>query len=246
VSTLSRLHTKSASLCLLASILLVSPSVLNGQSPLSAGIELDPVSRYVWRGIDQGMSPVLQPSVWGAVGNVTVSLWANVAAEGLTELDPGLSYSAEWLGFSLEPSFACYLFPAEPDPFGTAELSLNVARPVGPIEVFTDHSLDVVGYPGAYYGDVGVAFEPELTENLAAGTSACVGWATAQFNEECLGVRHAAVNCAEAQASLTWSPLGWLYVRPHVAASSLLDARLQAATDRPVNVTFGLAVGREF
>jgi hypothetical protein len=212
----------------------------------SGGFELDGNSHYVWRAMDQGSGPVLQPSVWGSLSGLTLSLWGNVATTGLTELDPSLSYAGEWLGFSFEPSCACYLYPTEPDPFGTAELSLNVARPLGPIEAFTDHSLDVVGYPGAYFGDIGLSFEPELTSNLSGSASTSIGWASAQFNDECLGVRRGALNSAEAEASVTWSPLGLFYLRPHVAFSSLLDAGLRAATERPWNVTAGLAVGREF
>ncbi len=230
----------------LITVLSVSVLTTAAAAGVTGGVETDANSRYVWRAIDQGSGPVLQPSVWGSVSNLTLSLWGNVAATGLTELDPALSYSAEWQGFSFEPSFACYLFPAEPDPFGTAELSLNAARPLGPVEVFSDHSLDVVGYPGAYFGDIGLSFAPQLTENLEAGANAYVGWATAQFNEECLGVRRAALNCVEAGASLTWSPLRLLYLRPHVAASLLLDAGLRAATERPFNLTAGLAVGRDF
>lgn len=230
----------------LVTVVSVSALTTIAVAGVTGGMETDANSRYVWRSIDQGYGPVLQPSVWGSLSNLTLSLWGNVAATGLTELDPALSYSAEWRGFSFEPSFACYLYPAEPDPFGTAELSLNVARPLGPLEVFTDHSLDVVGYPGAYYGDIGLSFERELTSSLSGGASASIGWASAQFNEECLGVRRGALNCTEAEASLTWSTFWLLYLRPHVAASSLLDAELRAATERPWNVTAGLAVGREF
>jgi hypothetical protein len=230
----------------LVTVVSVSALTTIAVAGVSGGVETDASSRYVWRAIDQGTGPVLQPSIWGSVSNLTLSLWGSVAATGLTELDPTLSYSAEWRGFSFEPSFACYVFPTESDPFGTAELSFNAARPLGPIEVFTDHSLDVVGYPGAYYGDIGLSFEHELASSLSGGASACVGWASAQFNEECLGVRRGALNSAEAEASLTWSPFELLYLRPHVAFSSLLDGGLRAATERPWNVAAGLAVGREF
>jgi hypothetical protein len=201
--------------------------------------------------MDQGFGPAIQPSAWVGWSGLTLSVWGNVAADEdhrfgrLTELDPSITWEGEWRGFSLSPSFACYLFPGQDDPFGTAELTLSVSRPLGPVEVFTDHSIDVVGYPGAYYGDLGLGFEHELTGNLSVGASADVGWATAQFNEECLGVRCGALNCAEAGLGLTWVPFGFWYLRPHVGAGALLDTRLRAATERPTNLVVGLAAGWE-
>jgi hypothetical protein len=150
------------------------------------------------------------------------------------------------LGFGLDPSVTCFLYPGEEDPFGTAEVTVGLSRTVGPVEVFTDHSLDIVGYPGAYYGDAGLGFEQELTPGLPFAGSASLGWATAEFNDECLGVRRAALNCAEAEVSLTWTTWGLVYLRPHVGASLLLDSALRQAVDRPFNFTAGLAMGREF
>jgi hypothetical protein len=214
------------------------------------GVETDVNSRYVWRGMELGAGPVVQPSVWGSVADLTISVWGSAGPTGdgsfrLNEIDPSVSYSAEWAGFSFEPTFVCYLFPGEDDPFGNAELILRAGRPLGPVEAFTEHSIDVIGYPGSYFGALGLGAEHEFNEGLALSGSASAGWASSRFNDVNLGVPKTALNVAEAGADLTWSP-GIVYLRPHAGASLLLDRDLVAAAGSAFNWSVGLAVGREF
>ncbi|MBM3315086.1 hypothetical protein FJY71_04490 [candidate division WOR-3 bacterium] len=215
------------------------------------GVETDASSRYLWRGVDLGAGPVVQPSVWGSIGGLTLSVWGSAGPgdDGrfrLSEVDPSAAYAAEWAGFSFEPTFVCYLFPGEDDPFGNAELVLRAARPLGPVEAFTEHSIDVIGYPGSYFGVVGLGAGHEFAGGLALSGSASAGWATSRFNEVNLGVPKAALNVAEAGADLTWTPAGILYLRPHAGLSLLLDRELAGAAGSAINWSAGLAVGREF
>jgi len=221
-------------------------------SELSFGAELDGNSRYVWRGLAFSDGPVLQPSAWVSLAGFTLTPWANFAfregdaGAGFNELDFTLDYSRDVFSLTVNPSFSVYLYPNQADAPPTGELALALSYPVGPVSIFSDHSVDMIATPGAYFGDAGLSFESDLVQSLAVEASAYAGWGSARFNEANVGVNRAALNVAGIDLTLTWSPLGLLYLRPHVAASSLLDAGLREATERPFNVTAGLAIGRDF
>jgi hypothetical protein len=218
---------------------------------LSFGAELDGNSRYVWRGLAFSEGPVLQPSAWVSLAGFTLTPWANFAFReddapaGFNELDFTLDYSRDVSDLTVNPSFSIYLYPNQSDAPPTGELALALSYPVGPVSIFTDHSIDLIAAPGAYFGDAGLSFETELVPSLTLEASAYAGWGSARFNDVNVDVNRAALNVGGADFALTWSPGGRFYLRPHVAFSSLLDAGLREATERPFNVTAGLAVGRE-
>jgi hypothetical protein len=219
---------------------------------LSFGAELDGNSRYVWRGLAFSDGPVLQPSAWVSLAGLTLTPWANFAFRegdaraGFNELDFTLDYSRDVFNLTVNPSFSVYLYPNQADAPPTDELALALSYPVGPVSIFSDHSVDLIATPGAYFGDAGLNFESELVQGLTVEASAYAGWSSARFNEANVGVNRTTLSVGGTDLALTWSPGGLFYLRPHVAFSSLLDAELRAATERPWNVTAGLAVGREF
>jgi hypothetical protein len=220
-------------------------------SELSCGAELDGNSRYVWRGLALSDGPVLQPSAWVSLAGLTLTPWANFAFRegdaraGFNELDLTLDYSRDVSSLTVNPSFALYLYADEDAP-STGELALALSCPLGPVSVFTDHSVDLIAAPGAYYGDAGLGFERGLACGLALEASASAGWGSARFNEANIGVNRAALNTAGADLALTWSPGGAFYLRPHAALSVLLDPELRSAVPSPLLITGGLAVGRDF
>ena len=218
---------------------------------LSFGAELDGNSRYVWRGL-ASESPVLQPSAWVSLAGFTLTPWANFALReddapaGFNELDFTLDYSRDIVNLTVNPSFSVYLYPNQADAPPTGELALALSYPVGPVCICTDHSVDLIATPGAYFGDAGLSYEADLTPSLTVGASASVGWGSARFNEANLDVNRAALNVAGTDLALTWSPGGLFYLRPHAALSVLLDRELRAAVTSPLLITGGLAIGKEF
>jgi len=218
----------------------------------SFGGELDPNSRYVWRGAALSSGPVAQPSVWFSLGDFTFTPWANFAlgAEDnqwkFNEVDLALSYEREWQGFNLSPSLACYLYPNQDDAPATVELGLELGRPVGPIEVSTSHAVDLLADRGAYYGTAGLGYEHELLSELSAGLSVEAGWGSARFNEANFEVARTALNLVGAEASVEWSPGGLFYLRPHAGLSVLVDSELSEAAGNRTLVWAGLAIGKEF
>ena len=220
--------------------------------PLTAGLEADFASRYVWRGLALSDGPVLQPSVWASFAGFTLTPWANIALHedsarvGLDELDFTLDYSRDFSDLTVKPSFSTYLYPNQADASPTGELAVALSYPVGPISVLTDQSVDLIATPGAYFGDAGLSIENELARNLSVEASLRVGWASARFNDANLGVNRAALNMGGADLALSWSPGGLFYLRPHAALSVILDRELRAAVASPLLIAGGLAIGREF
>lgn len=226
------------------------PSLTIAATPV--GFESDFNSHYVWRGLVQDESPVVQASVWGSIGNLEVGVWGNwpttrEAASVLpNELDFTAAFPLEWVGTEVEPSAAAYWYPGQVEAPATCELALRLSRALGPVSVFSSHSIDVAACPGAYYGDLGAEWERELLPGLGATVSVCTGWASAEFNATYAGPARWALNAVEAEAAATWQILPFLYLRPHIAASSLVDAELRAAVARPAAVVMGLAAGLGF
>lgn len=240
----------------LVASLYLGAAALSSSSPcaseLSGGAELDGNSRYVWRGLALSTGPVLQPSAWVSLAGFTLTPWANFAfragdaPSGFSELDVTLDYSRVISDLTVNPSFSVYLYPNQADAPPTGELAVALSYPVGPVSIFTDHSLDLIATPGAYFGDAGLSYERDLVQNLTVEASAFAGWGSALFNEANFGVNRAALNVGGADLALTWSPGGMFYLRPHAALSVLLDRELRAAVSSPLLIIGGLAVGREF
>jgi hypothetical protein len=219
---------------------------------LSFGAELDGNSRYVWRGLALSEGPVLQPSAWVSLAGFTLTPWANFAFRegdaraGFNEVDFTLDYSRDISSLTINPSFSVYLYPNQSDAPPTGELALALSYPVGPVSIFTDHSVDLIATPGAYFGDAGLSFESEVVSSLTVEASAYAGWGSARFNEANVDVNRAALNVAGTDVALTWSACGLFYLRPHAALSVILDRELRAAVASPLLIVGGLAVGREF
>jgi hypothetical protein len=221
-------------------------------SELSFGAELDGNSRYVWRGLALSDGPVLQPSAWVSLAGFTLTSLASFAFRegdtpaGFNELDFTLDYSRDVFSLTVNPSFSVYLYPNQTGAPPTGELTLALSYPVGPVSVLTDHSVDLIATPGAYFGDAELSFDTDLTESLALEVSARAGWGSARFNQTNVGVNRAALNVAGTDLALTWSPCGLFYLRSHAALSVLLNRELRAAIPNPLLITGGLAIGKDF
>lgn len=256
--THSRFRNWTVFLVLVASVSLAQAADEEPESDpvFCYGGETDLNSRYVWRGVQLSDGAVLQPSVWASSHGIEFSVWGNLAADGgnpgtCNELDLTLGYGTEFKGIAVEPEAVLYLYPNQEDVPTTAEFILSAGCPIGLFELTTSHAFDFVASPGSYAGELGLGFESGLlTEWLAVQARAGVGWASARFNEVNMGVARSAVGAGFAEVSLTAYPLGFLYVRPHLGVSSMLDRGLCDAlvvADLPVTgIHGGIALGVEF
>jgi len=82
-----------ASAIIMTSTLPVRAQEEEKESPLSIGADL--VSRYVWRGLDYGASPSIQPYMEAAIGNFAIGAWGAYTTNlpGVQEVDLYLRYT---------------------------------------------------------------------------------------------------------------------------------------------------------
>ncbi|MBM4397229.1 MAG: hypothetical protein FJ087_16285 [Deltaproteobacteria bacterium] len=211
-------------------------------------VTADFTSRYVWRGIPSSEWPVVQPEATIGAFGFTLGLWANqplgpeAGGRTVDELDPWLSYTFEIADFTIEPSFVGYAYlPADRAPV-TGEFGLRLAWGAGLVEVFTDHAFDVIEYPGAYFGDLGIGIDAEIVPALSAAVETSFAWGTAKFSEANRGVAHGGVHYLAVDVSLTWRIADWARLRPHVGLLALLPRALRTAEAESPLVTGGLAI----
>lgn len=82
----------------------------DAESPFSVSCDL--MSRYVWRGIDFGGSPSIQPGIEYGLGNFTIGAWG-----AFTTNSPGVQEADIYLSYTLKEMFTLtvtdYFFPDE-------------------------------------------------------------------------------------------------------------------------------------
>lgn len=223
--------------------------------PLSVGAETEAVSRYVWRGLAWTEGPAIQPSAWVSAFDTTLTAWGNVVAgeeanQGqLNEVDLTLQHSREWAGLAFDFSIGTLLYPNQrrQESPRTGEAAVTTSLPVGPVELFTSHTVDLAQYAGAWFGTFGATWASEqLAGDLGLEATATVGAASAGFNEAYVGPSITAVEVASLDLAATWRPLSFGYLRLRTSGSSLLAKDLRGAVSDPDILMVALAVGVEY
>jgi hypothetical protein len=246
-----------ASLLAIAAVLTVPPDG-NGQEPgatggssgIAYGIETNLASRYVFRGIAYSPGPVNQSSASVTIASLTVYAWGNVLLEPdsqqetLSELDFGASYARTWKTLTLEGAVDGYVYRYRPDALrptpSTAEASLKLTRGIGGASVFTKQLVDVVGYPGAYYGEAGIGHERSVSRRTTLAAAVGLGWGSAEYNRAYTGVSVAALNLVSFEASIAHASTDRLTLTPHVEVSYICDPRLRQRLGTGLLVSAGL------
>jgi len=222
-------------------------------SNITYGAEIDFASQYIWRGIELSDGVVLEPAAWIQAYGLYFEVWGNFvlndeADQGeFNEIDLISYYELAWNNFTLEPGFEAFLYHDADEP-STLELTIGFSYfIIDQFSIFTKHYFDVAEYEGSYFGTAGVGFEREL-ESLPfyLDSSLKLGWGNSDFNEVNIEVSESALNVIIADLSVYYYPLEYLYLRPHIQFSALLDDDLRDAVDNPTIVSGGIAVGVEF
>ena len=223
------------------------------ESLVSGGAEVDLNSRYVWRGIAFSEGPALNPYVYLSIGDFTVSGWGNFLLTDqdkefqgqFNEADIYAAYAFEKDAFSLEATYQHYYYP-NTDWEDTGEVEIKLAYAFDDISVFTSHTLDVESISGAYFAELGLEAEHELSDTAKLEGGVYLGYGNADFNEAYIGPSIDALDVAGASLDVTWYPVKNIYLRPHVEYTSLLHDDLRQAVESPDLVNVGLAAGVEF
>jgi hypothetical protein len=219
---------------------------------ITYGFETDFASKYLWHGLAFSPGAVSQNSAWITIAKLTGSIWSNydLKAEGenpsLNELDLALSYGSSFNRFGYEASIQAYLYPDQPESPSTAEISTRLSYDLTFLELFTIQTFDIKEYRGAYFGEFGLGSSWDIGERLSIETSSEIGWGSAKFNETYIGEFRPALELASWEAGATWYFSNYLYLRPHLIVTTILNHNIRALVEKPTLFQFGVAFGGEF
>ena len=221
----------------------------SAQSP-TAGADVDVVSRYVWRGVPYSDGAAVQPSIWTSLHGWTLSLWSNlVVADRIdrgqfNHLFVSATYSTEAGRFVIEPAVEAWHTKAfgEVAAVTTAEGLVRVSTDVGPLNIFTNHTVDLQAYRGAYIGDAGLGHRRTIGPRAELATEFAISWATARYNSGYVGVAKSAFNYASLSGSVAIRLNDHWSLRPHVEWQPIIDAALRRALQSKAFFTAGVAV----
>jgi len=230
------------------------PPASTPERPLSYGLEIDFRSGYADRGILISDRPVVQAIPWLSGPAGRVALWTNVALDETSDnsrpqiLEVDLSHEQHWGRLSVVPEIEIYEYrdPVSADRSRSIESWVYVSYRANPVRIFTNHSVDVAEYRGAYFGEAGIEVNREVSRTIEIGTSISGGWGSRTFNEEFFDVDRAAFNLVRVEGWLTTYLTRSFYVASHFQINQFLDRALRAAVARPTMVFVGLAMGVEF
>jgi hypothetical protein len=240
---------------MLLSGLFASPAIAQETArPITYGLEVAFRSGHSDRGFIISDHPVVQPALWLSGNGAEFSVWGNFTVTPNSDgsrpeiLELELVRSFKWKRFTIGPAARMYFYHDPLSPYSTRSLEgwLNLSFDLGPFNLYTNHSLDILTYRGAYYVDGGIAIERSVSSRVGIGGSIGAGWASAMFNDSWVGLGKSALNRASAEGWLTAYLDSHFYINPHFEFSTLLEPRVRAAALRPTYLRVGLAVGGEF
>lgn len=214
-------------------------------------------------GLTEGM--VAKPTLWLGVWNFGLSSAADIVladaeVTGLTEISTSLYYVHSGWRFSVYPGFNLYVFPSRTDyeddelPL-TGELYCGIAYRIADVgyyrpaifTAYTEHSVDLISAPGAYWGLLRMHYYQEiLPPSLALGAYVGSEWATGAYNNHYFNVEGFSFNLVSAQVSLDWTPWWFVYIESAVDFTYIIDSDLRSQIDDAALVSPSLTVGAYF
>ncbi len=221
------------------------------ENELSFCVEADVSNRYVYRGLVYGNNFITQPSVTAYYRNFSAGVSGNFDMPfknnslKLSELDLFVSYELELQSFTLSNNAWVYIYTGE-DPYpATAEYIFQAAYTTGGLQVYSDITVDIAEYPGAFIISHGAGYTHIINSNLTFDASLSLAWAGSKFNEVNIGLDRSALNYAGIDLFLSWYPYSTFYFQPHLQYNRVLDKRLLDYIDKE-NSYFGILTGYTF
>lgn len=217
------------------------------------GMEIGLRSGHADRGFLISDRLVAQPEAWVSGRVAELSVWGNLPLAGNTDgsrpwiVEAELSRAIEWGNLSVAPAVRMFYYRDPLSIYNTKSVEgwLYLSYGTGPFRVFTNHSLDVWTYGGAYFGEAGIESEGALSAAVELGGSVGAGWASAKFNEAYAGLARSALDRVSVEAWLTVHPQPHFYVTPHVEFSTIVNDAVRAQLARPTFVLVRLSTGVE-
>jgi len=231
--------------------------LLVGASPRAMaqtyGLEVAFRSGHADRGFLINDRPAIQPVTWLTWSRAEFSVWGSLPLRENSDgsrpqiMEMELARHDELGKLALAPALRMYFYhdALSHERDRSLEGWLLLSYGFGPVRLFTNHSLDVLTYPGSYFVDAGIESEHELFSALELGGSVAAGWASWRFNNAWAGVPKSTFNRVLAETWLTVS-LGSFYVEPHLEFSTTIDPAVRAELSHPTYLLIRLGVGGEF
>ncbi len=224
------------------------------QHPFSYGVEIALRSGHADRGFVISDRPVVQPEVWVSGSAAELSLWSNFTLAETTDsarpqiLELELTRDKKWKKLTIGPAVRMFFYhnPLGSDRTHSIEAWLDLSYDTGPLQLFTRQSVDVLTYPGAYFGEAGIEAERRVSQRVEVGGSVGAGWASAAFNDAYADVDKSALDRMSVEGWLTVHVRPHGYIRPHVEFSTIVDREVRAWLPRPTFVFLGVTMGVEF
>ena len=220
----------------------------------SFGVELGFRSGHADRGFVINDRPVLQPVAWVSGSVVEFSVWGSLPLAETTDnarpqiVELELTREHEWGNLTIAPAVRMFFYHDPISPYSTRSLEgwVYLSYDAGPFSLFSNHSLDILTYRWAYFGEAGIESERFVSERVELGGSVAVGWASATFNDAYAGVAQAALDRISAEGWLTVYVNPDCYIGPHVEFSTIVNRDVRAELVRPTFLLLGVATGVEF
>ncbi|MBM3326442.1 MAG: hypothetical protein FJY65_05625 [Calditrichaeota bacterium] len=218
-------------------------------SGASLGVEVDAVSRYVWRGLEWSPGAAAQPSLYLTGERYALSLWSNLPLTGersgqVDELDLSLNYGFDCRGLSLEPTLNWYNYPRQSDAPSTIEADMTLFYPLQNYSLSLSNSLDLIEYRGAYFGSFGAGWSIAFGEGWLE-TAMMLNWCSTEFNQAYSDVAVSGLHSLTFDAVFNTTLIGSIWIKPHINLNYLLQPSLRNAVNHPFTAVFGAAFNWE-
>ncbi len=218
---------------------------------INYGFSVDVNSKYLWRGFTYSSGAVIQPSAYITINNFTAGLWSNIEPSAeinkFNETDIYFSYLYEFKKLKIEPSLLYYYYLGEDASPATGEFILKLSYPLyKELYVFTNHYVDIMKYPGAYFGEGGLSIEHWFNDKFGINSSASFGWASEKFNKTYLDKDKSSLSSFYFNVSASYYFKSYLFIKARIDSYSLLDEDLKLSSETNPVINFGASIGVEF
>jgi hypothetical protein len=222
--------------------------------PISYGAEITFGSGHADRGFIISDRPVVQPVAWASGRFGELSLWSNLPLAETTDasrpeiLEMELTRAHRWRRLTIGPAIRMFVYHDVLSTYSTHSIEswLYLSYDAGPFRLFTNHSVDVLTYKGAYFGEAGIASERHVSPGIEVGGSFAAGWASSRFNEAYADIARSALDRLSVEGWLTAYLNPHVYIGPQFEFSTIVDRAVRAALIRPAYVVVRFTTGAEF
>ena len=217
-------------------------------NPIVAGAELDLCSRYLWRGLTNSEGAVLQPSLWIGKRPFNFSIWGNLvlnneANQGqFNEFNYTLQTEHSICDINLTVNIYYYQYPNQEESPSTGEVELICAYEMSNFEFSLTNVIDVIEYPGAYFGSLGVIVPLKLDFSEFYHEFG-IGWSSAQFNDIYIELKQASLLVINYAISSQLEYRKFCF-QPSLNLYYLPAERIRRQVDQSFIITGGVSISR--